>query len=110
MSELRFYLDENVSSEVADALRTRGIDVLTTPAAGNIEAKDHEQLAFALAEERVLVTQDRDFLRLDSQGIEHSGIVYWKPQSRNIKYIIRELLRIHRDLSAEVLKNHIEFL
>jgi predicted nuclease of predicted toxin-antitoxin system len=76
-ARIRFYLDENVNTSVAKGLRTRGIDVLTTPEAGNMGLRDEEHVAFALAENRVIVTQDRDFLVLSSQGVKHAGIVYY---------------------------------
>lgn len=82
MTEIKFYLDENVANAVANGLRHRNINVLTTPEAGNIGADDKTQLQFALSEERVMVTQDDDMLRLASDDVEHAGITYYKPQTR----------------------------
>ena len=39
-------------------------------------ATDEEHLTFALAEGRVIFTQDDDFLRLAAGGKVHAGIVY----------------------------------
>jgi len=44
---IKFHLDENVSSAIADGLRRRGIDVTTTAEVGLIGASDETQLAFA---------------------------------------------------------------
>ena len=71
---------------------------------------DGEHLAFALAENRVIVTQDSDFIVLASQGSDHAGIVYYKPQSRTTKQVIRSLLWLYEQFSAEDLHNRVEFL
>jgi hypothetical protein len=43
---VRLYLDEDVDVALAGALRRRGIDVLTTQEAKNVQRKDEDQLAF----------------------------------------------------------------
>ena len=110
MAEIRFYLDENVANDVARGLRLRGIDVLTTPEAGNIGFTDPEQLEFALKQQRVLVTQDDDFLRLARTVVEYAGMIYYKPQTLSIKQILSGLVLIHGVLTAAEMVNHIEFL
>jgi len=61
---IKFHLDENVSSAIADGLRRRGIDVTTTAEVGLIGASDETKLAFAHQSGRLLFTLDDDFLRL----------------------------------------------
>ncbi len=109
-NEIRFYFDENVKTLVAKGLRTRGIDVLTTADAGHIGWRDEAHLAFAQAENRVIVTQDADFLRLHASGHLHAGIVYYKPQARTVKQILRGLILIWEILDSDDMKNHIEHL
>jgi hypothetical protein len=94
---IRFYLDEN--------LRNRGIDVVTTPEAGNMGLDDEGHLAFALAEGRVIVTQDGDFLGLARKGMPHAGIVYSEPRSRTVKEIIRGLILIYEVLIPDDMRN-----
>ena len=74
MSRIRFYLDENMAKEVADGLRTRSIDVITTPEIGHMGFTDEEHLAYAQNEGRVFVTQDEDFLILHSKQILMQGL------------------------------------
>ncbi len=74
--KLRFYTDEHVHSSVVKGLRFRGIDVLTSKEAKMLGAKDVDHIAFVKREEKVIFTQDVDFLRLHARGIEHCGIVY----------------------------------
>jgi predicted nuclease of predicted toxin-antitoxin system len=109
-TEIRFYTDENVKTDIALDLRTPQIDVITTPEAGTMGLKDEEHLAYALSTNRVIVTQDSDFIVLASRGKAHAGIVYYKPQTRTTKQILRGLLRLYEQLSAEDMHNRIEFL
>ena len=53
---IELYTDEDVDVLIADLLRARGFNVLTTRDAGRLHATDEEQLAFAAAEHRTLLT------------------------------------------------------
>jgi len=108
--KIRFYLDENMAETVARGLRTRDIDVVTTPELGHKGFTDEAHLAYAYAENRVFVTEDEDFLALHSQGFPHAGIVYYKQQSRTTKEIIRGLILIYDVLMPEEMLNHVEYL
>lgn len=72
-------------------------------------ASDEDQLAFATEKERVLFTQDDDFLRLHATGVEHRGIVYVH-QGITIGDMVRGLHFIFQILSAKEMRNHVEFL
>ncbi len=73
---IRFHLDENVNPVVALALRRYGIDVTTTVEANLRTSSDEAQLAYALQENRVIVTHDDDFLRMTAAAANHPGIAY----------------------------------
>ena len=107
---VRFHLDEHISTGLAAALRHRGIDVTTTADAGLVGAADRDHLAFGAATGRVVVTQDVDFLRLHAEGVPHAGIAYCHSQSRSIGEVLRRLLLIHAALSAEDVKDRVEYL
>jgi uncharacterized protein with PIN domain len=107
---VRFYTDEHVARAVVRALRQRGVDVLTVPEAGMMEASDEEHFARAKAEDRVLFTQDAGFLRLaTAAGTEHSGIAYVK-QGTPIGDIVRGLMLIYQVLDADDMHGHVEYL
>ena len=108
-SDIRFYADEQVPRAVSEGLRQRGIDVLTVQDAGMRGASDDEQLAFALAGRRVIITHDTDFLRLAAKARGHAGIVY-AHQERPVGQIIRGLLLIFHTLSADDMAGAVEFL
>ena len=44
MARVSLYLDEHVQIGLAEALKARGVDVLTTQEAGNVGVSDLEQL------------------------------------------------------------------
>jgi predicted nuclease of predicted toxin-antitoxin system len=72
---LRYHLDEHLPSEIANGLRRRQIECSTTNEAGLVAASDDEQLNYATREQRVLVTHDRDFVRVHARRPDHFGIV-----------------------------------
>jgi hypothetical protein len=108
-AEIKYYTDEHIPSAVVAGLRRRGINVLTTVEAGMLGATDEPQLALATGQQRVLFTQDDDFLSLHATGIEHTGIVY-AHQGASIGYMVRGLHFIFQVLSLEEMINHVEFL
>ena len=97
---IRFHLDEQVNSVVARELRCRGIDVTTTVEARLRTQSDEAQLDFICQEERVLFTQDDDFLRIASCTKNHPGIAYCKQGSRSIGQIVESLILIHEVYSG----------
>jgi hypothetical protein len=107
---MRFHLDENVDHAIAAGLRNRGIDVTTATDAGLLEASDEDHIAFALAEQRVTFTHDRDFLRLHAAGLEHAGIAICGRGSRGVREIILGLALIHDCLTADDMRGQVEFL
>jgi predicted nuclease of predicted toxin-antitoxin system len=77
---VKLYLDEDISPRVAVILRKMGIDALSTHETGMLEASDEDQLAFAAADERAMVTRNReDFITLTVQFFEslkpHKGLI-----------------------------------
>lgn len=108
-ARVRFYLDEHVHPAVAAGLRRRGVDVFTTQEARMRGASDTDHLALATRQGRVLVTQDDDFLRLNAERGDHAGIAYC-PQRTDVGRLVRGLFLIFQVLSADEMKNHVEFL
>lgn len=106
---IRFYTDENVARAVVDGLRRRSVDVLTCQEAGMMGAMDEEHLVFATEQQRVIFSQDDDFLRLHAKGISHAGVVY-AHQRVSIGTIIQGLLLICQILKTDEMNNHVEFI
>ncbi|WP_290602860.1 DUF5615 family PIN-like protein [Anabaena sp. AL93] len=71
MSEkIRFHLDENADPAIALGLRRYGIDVTTTNNVGLRTQSDEVQLGFIQKTQRVLFTQDTDFLIIASRQLD----------------------------------------
>ena len=107
---LKFHLDEHIHPAIASGLRRRGIDVTKTIDAGLGGADDLQHVAFAVAQTRVIVTHDEDFLAFHSRGMEHYGIAYSQEGSRTIGQILRGLLLMHECLEPEEMRGRVEFL
>ena len=76
---MRFYLDENLSDEIAAIARALGLDVVSSHELRHDELADEDQLSLAARDGRCLVTVDRDFIRLTSnffaQQRPHAGVL-----------------------------------
>jgi hypothetical protein len=107
---IRFHLDENCDPRIAAGLTLHGVEVTTTPGSGLINVPDEEQLAYAIAQQRVIVTQDADFLRIAAAGPETPGIAFYPGQARSIGQVIHDLLLIWEVYEPEEMRNRIEFL
>lgn len=96
----RIYANENFPRLVVEALRDLGHDVLTTYESGKSgqAIADDEVLAFAVAQNRVLITLNRKhFIRLHQEQPAHSGIIVCTVDT-NYKALAH---RIHAALEAQ---------
>ena len=102
-------MDEHVAKSVTEGLRRRGVNVVTVQELGLQAAEDQQHLQRATQEDRVVVTQDTEFLRLHAAEVSHGGIVY-APQQTPVPQMLRDLMLIHDVLTAEDMIQHVEFL
>jgi predicted nuclease of predicted toxin-antitoxin system len=107
---IRFHLDENCDPRIAAGLKLHGVDATTTPEVGLLQASDEQQLAHAVANARVIVTQDTDFLRIVATGQEGPGVAFYPALERSIGQVIRHLLLIWEVYEPEEMRNRVEFL
>ena len=70
---VRFLLDEDLNPAVAEIARRRGLDVVSVHEIDRRGFSNRDQLAYAAAEERVLVTGNRDDFILLSVSLFQSG-------------------------------------
>ena len=106
---IKLYTDEQISHAVIVGLRQRGLDVLSTADAAMLGAADEAQLALAAGQDRVLLTQDTDFLRLNARRVPHRGIIYAR-QGMAIGEIIREVVLIYQDTDPAAMANSVKYL
>jgi hypothetical protein len=110
VSELSFYLDENVPTEVARQLRSSGIDAVTVGDLGQLGTADRDHLARATSLSRMLCTHDQDFLRLAAEGVEHAGIAFSGQARASIGGWVRELRGLHARFTADQVRNMVLFV
>lgn len=106
-SEVSFLLDEHIPSSVAEELEGRGVDVKTVYDFELNASPDLEILEHAEKNNRVIVTQDTDFLKLDEN--KKPGIIFLtKPIG--IGNLTRELAKVIENFEKEHLKNSIIYI
>lgn len=93
---LALYFDEHLHRAIYDGLLARGVDVLRVQDDGFASASDEAILVRALELDRVVVTNDADFLAMYSKraALEEAcpGTIYVRQQRLTIGDCIRELL------------------
>lgn len=109
-NQIRFHLDENVAHAIAKGLQHYGIDVTTTSEMHLLGHIDEDQLAHATAHGRVLFTQDRDLLRIAQHFIDHAGIIYCDKNARTISEMIKRLVIIAQNITADEMIGMVKFI
>ncbi|MEL7141190.1 MAG: DUF5615 family PIN-like protein [Cyanobacteria bacterium J06643_4] len=109
-ARIKFHTDENVGNLIAKGLIRKGVDITTTPEVNLIGASDEDQLAFARSQNRVIFTQDKDFLRLNQRKEPHTGIVYCAKESCSIGEVVEALYLIWECMTPDEMIQHVEFI
>jgi len=111
---IALYTDVHVRRAVVDGLRLRGVDVLTAQEDGAAMLDDARLLDRATELQRVIFTQDDDFLREASQRqqaeIPFGGVIYAHQLNITIKECIEDLCLIAEATELTEWRNHVEFL
>ena len=107
------YLDADVHPIVARILRDRGFDALSANEAGRRQASDREQLDFAVAQGRTLVTFNVvDFVRearaYGQQERNHCGIIV--SDQLEIGELVRRITKVLGTHSAADMMNRFVWL
>lgn len=110
---IKLYLDEDVPLSFGEALRTRGVDALSTQKAGNKGFTDLEQLQFAVEHGRVIITHNKkDFMLLHKNYLElkkqHHGIILTDQQP--IGVLLKRIMKLWFTVNSKEMKNRLEFL
>ena len=111
---LRLYFDVHVHGAVANQLRLRGIDVLTSQEDNHDEAEDPVVLDRATDLGRLVVTFDDDFLReahrRQRDGIEFSGVIYEHLLNIRVGQLVTDLQLVAETMDAGELQNQVLYL
>lgn len=113
---IRVYLDRDVTKKLAEDLRSRGFAALSTQEAGMDRARDREQLEFAVAEQRAILTYNiSDFAALHREWQEgekeHWGIII-SEQFPDKRYgeLLRRILKLLDTLAADEIRGTLRTL
>jgi len=105
---MKFYVDENIHSAIVSALQKRGFD--TKYAAHDASGlKDRNHLEKAGQQNRIIITADDDFLKLD-QKFKHAGIIFLTDQEISVGTAIKKIGQISAKIDQNQFENHIEFI
>src|SRR5262245_41123777 len=76
---MRFLLDQSAEARIGTFLISRGYDATRVGKDHPPGLPDEDVLAIAVAEDRILITNDRDFGNLIfRQGHPHAGVIYFR--------------------------------
>ena len=103
---IRFYLDENLSPEIIAQLSRFGIDIIRGP----LGIDDPGHLERATAMERVICTEDEDFLKFASKGKAHAGIIKGIQNDHAIGDWVNYLRFIHSICAPDDMRSNVEHL
>jgi hypothetical protein len=111
---LRYYMDVHVPSVIAEGLRRRGIDVLTSQEDGTREADDESLLQRATDLRRILFSQDADLLRIanewQTRGRSFAGVIFAHQQRTGVGPLVNDLELIGQCCKASEVADRVIFL
>ena len=110
MTAVRYYLDEHLSPQIGAALRRAGVACVTTQDAGRLGAHDEDNVRWCNDQDMVVVTHDDDYLRIVSGRADHAGIAYCRRPKYGPSGLIRALIRLAGNRTAEELRGTVEYL
>lgn len=109
MDRLAFLADEHVPNVIGTALRSNGYDIELGRDHLEAGADDLDLLVKASALDRVLLTNDRDFVSLGKE-VDHAGIVIYVEQDLAPGLFVRGIHRVDGQFTPQAMRNNIEWL
>jgi hypothetical protein len=111
---LKAYADEHVLSAIVQALRQRGMEVVTVQERQGEGTDDADVLAEALRDGRIVLTNDTDFLvlaaRHTNRGESFAPIYFWPQSRRRVGELVRSIIREASRGSYAALCSRVYFL
>jgi predicted nuclease of predicted toxin-antitoxin system len=113
MSRIKILIDEDVWAGLAEALRQAGYDAVSAGELGRKGLSDEEQLAFAVAEGRAILTHNaQDFAPLAELHFQrnhpHAGIIVARQFEKG--ELLQRILHLLESLTADELANTLRFV
>lgn len=114
MPRLKIFTDENVDIRVSTGLRKRGVNVFSTIEKGLIGIPDIEHFKNASSKKAVIFTHDHHFIEIakafTKKGKSHWGVIFVQMDKLSVGECIKRLSLYADILSADEMKDQIEFL
>lgn len=110
MSQIRFYLDENVPTAVEVQLKRVEIDVVSARSLATLSDEDKSHLQRATEMQRVLCTHDTDFIELAKQFSDHHGIVWASHHQATVGGWVKALRQLHSESTAEAMGGQVRYI
>ncbi len=103
-------MDEHIPRPITEELRRRGVDVLTVQEDNRQGTPDSGVLERAIELQRVIFSQDQDFLSEPNLHQSFTGIIYARQTCISIGNCIRDLEIIVKASEPEDLANRVQYL
>jgi len=110
MTNVSLYIDENLTPKIAAQLHSRGIDAVSVRDLGLLGESDEDHFIRARRLGRVLVTTDKDFLKMSADNPDHPGIIFGIQEDHSIGDWVMRLELICSVYTMDELKNRVEYL
>lgn len=115
MTVQRYFDEDSMRHALVEALRKRGVDILTALEAGTIEESDDDQLEYAARRGRTISSFNvADFCQIHAQWLterkSHAGIILARQRQYSVGEQMRRLLRLVSAMTADDMQNRLEFL
>ena len=111
--QIKLYLDEDVQTDIALALRQKDYDVIATEEVNRKSSPDDNQQKYAIEAERTIVSYNRGHYaqlhyEYQSRQLSHWGIIVSNQYS--IGTTVNCLIKLMMEYSADDMKNRLEYL
>src|SRR5262249_36765239 len=109
----KVYLDEDVSVLLAELLKARGFDASTALASGMLGKLDEEQLAYAVVQQRALLTHNRKHFeqlheRYIAESKSHFGIIL--AVRRDVYELAQRAARLLNTVTADEMEKQLRYI
>jgi predicted nuclease of predicted toxin-antitoxin system len=111
---VRLYMDVHIPAAITEALRQRGVDVLTAQEDGSRRLPDNQLLNRAMVLGRALFTEDDDLLAeaagRQTRGEPFAGVIYIRDRQLRIGRCADDLEVIAKVSTSEEFANWVQYL
>ena len=103
---LKFLTDENISTSLVKALRSKGYNIKDIKEQNLFGIDDKEVLKLAFRENRVVITHDKDFANLLNYSlIKHKGVILLRFTNQSPDNVIKLFIPILKQLKENKIRN-----